>query len=76
MARYVLLTSIHGQPPSWGLQKFPRGTTIADSAGNAHPRRRDGMTSAACLIVNLGTEPSTRSWTKRTRSGSGNGRDS
>jgi hypothetical protein len=35
MARYVLLAAIVGAPPNGVYSKYPRGTTIADSAGNA-----------------------------------------
>lgn len=35
MARFILLTPIVGAPPSHAYVKWPRGTTIADSAANA-----------------------------------------
>ncbi|MGB6663919.1 MAG: hypothetical protein WBE80_00935 [Methylocella sp.] len=37
MARYILITSVGGAPPGYQYQRFPRGTTIADTAGNAQP---------------------------------------
>ena len=35
MARFILITPIVGAPPSNQYRKWPRGTAIADSAGNA-----------------------------------------
>jgi hypothetical protein len=35
MARYILTTTVVGQPPSGTYTKWRTGTTIADTAGNA-----------------------------------------
>jgi hypothetical protein len=37
MARFIILSTIYGQPPGNQPRKWPRGTTIADSTGNAQP---------------------------------------
>jgi hypothetical protein len=37
MARFILIAAVIGQPPRDAYRKFPRGTTIADSEGNAEP---------------------------------------
>jgi hypothetical protein len=35
MARFILVAAVVGAPPRYAYAKFPRGTTVADSAGNA-----------------------------------------
>jgi hypothetical protein len=35
MARFILIAAVVGGPPGHSYAKFPRGTTIADSTGNA-----------------------------------------
>lgn len=35
MARYILIAAVAGAPPNGQYTKWPRGTTIADTAGNA-----------------------------------------
>jgi hypothetical protein len=35
MARFIMITPIVGAPPGNQYRKWPRGQTIADSAGNA-----------------------------------------
>jgi hypothetical protein len=37
MSRYVLIAAIEGQPAGYPRSRWPAGTTIADSAGNAQP---------------------------------------
>jgi hypothetical protein len=37
MARYILTAAVVGAPPNGAYGKFPRGTSIADSAENAEP---------------------------------------
>lgn len=37
MSRYILIAAVVGQPPRGTYTKYPRGTTIADSAANAQP---------------------------------------
>jgi hypothetical protein len=37
MARFRLLSPVAGAPPRGTYMKFPSGTTIADSVGNALP---------------------------------------
>lgn len=35
MARYILTAAVVGAPPNTPYHKYPRGTAIADTAGNA-----------------------------------------
>jgi hypothetical protein len=35
MSRFILISAVAGAPPNGQYRKWPRGTTIADSAGNA-----------------------------------------
>jgi hypothetical protein len=35
MSRFILLTAVAGSPPGGQYGKYPRGTTIADSAAHA-----------------------------------------
>jgi hypothetical protein len=35
MARFILVSPVYGSPPNMPPQRFGRGRTIADSAGNA-----------------------------------------
>ncbi len=37
MARYILISAVVGQPANGTYTKWPRGSTIADTAGNALP---------------------------------------
>jgi hypothetical protein len=37
MARYALIAAVIGQPANGTYTKYPRGSTIADTAGNALP---------------------------------------